>query len=135
MTYLLIFVLAVSINCGAPPNSNVSPATTDVAGDWTGESICTVKNSPCHDEQVIYHITEPDSAGNLKIQADKVVNGTPEDMGTIDCTYDKKASSIECKMKNWVWHFIVDGDKMQGTLNMPDGTLYRRISVTKRTSH
>jgi len=133
MTYLFAFVLAISINCGAAPNSNVSPAATGPAGDWTGESICTVKASACHDERVIYHITEPDSAGNLKIQADKVVNGTPDDMGTFDCTYNKKTSSIECTMKNGVWHFDVNGDKMQGTLKLPDGTLYRRITLTKES--
>lgn len=102
-----------------------------LAGSWSGESICTIRDSPCHDEQVIYHITEPDSAGKLTIQADKVVNGQPEDMGTLDCTFEKAASQITCLMKNGKWEFLVIGNTMKGTLNLPDGRLYRNISLKK----
>jgi hypothetical protein len=27
-------------------------------GTWTGESICQVKNSPCHDEKAIYLVSK-----------------------------------------------------------------------------
>lgn len=102
-----------------------------VAGTWRGESICTVKNSPCHDEQVVYHATEPDGAGKFKIQADKIVNGRPEDMGTLDCTFDSKASKITCPIPKGVFEFVVEGSRMTGTLKLPDGTLFRRISLAK----
>lgn len=102
-----------------------------IAGTWSGTSICTIKDSPCHDEKVIYHITEPDSAGKLKIQADKVVNGQPEDMGTLDCTFDAKASKLTCEMSNGMWEFSITNDKMTGTLKLSDGRLFRNISVTK----
>ncbi|MEP6787217.1 MAG: hypothetical protein ABJB40_02205 [Acidobacteriota bacterium] len=104
---------------------------TDIAGTWTGTSLCITKDSPCHDESVIYHITKPDSEGKLKIQADKVVNGRPEDMGTLDCVFDSSNSKLTCQMKNGSWEFAVTGNKMEGTLRLPDGKLYRRISVTK----
>ena len=103
----------------------------NIAGTWSGTSICTIKDSPCHDENVVYHITEPDSAGNLKIDADKIVNGQPEEMGTLDCTLDAKASKVTCPLRDWKWEFNIAGDKMTGTLKMPDGKLYRNISVTK----
>lgn len=102
-----------------------------LAGSWSGESICTIRDSPCHDEQVIYHITEPDSAGMLTIQADKLVNGQPEEMGTFECTIDKAASLITCPMKNGKWEFVVTGNTIKGTLKLPDGRLYRNISVKK----
>lgn len=104
---------------------------SSIAGTWSGTSICTIKDSPCHDENVVYHITEPDAAGNLKINADKIVNGKPEEMGTLDCTLDAKASKLTCPFKDWKWEFSIAGDKMTGTLKMPDGKLYRNISVTK----
>jgi hypothetical protein len=106
-------------------------ATLSLAGNWAGESICTIKDSPCHDEKVIYHVTEPNAKGDLKIQADKIVNGPPEDMGTLDCTFDQKASTVTCPMKNGEWKFSVKDDTMIGTLTLPDGRLYRRINVRK----
>ncbi len=102
-----------------------------LAGSWSGESICTIRDSPCHDEQVIYHISEPDSAGKLNIQADKVVNGQPEEMGTLNCIYDKPASQITCQMGNGKWEFTVTGNTMKGTLKLPDGRLFRNVSVKK----
>jgi hypothetical protein len=125
---LIAVVFAISQSCTA-----ASLASDGIAGDWTGESICTVKNSPCHDEHVIYHISEPDPNGKLKIDADKIVNGKPEFMGTIDCTFDKKASTLVCPMNNGLWEFSVSGTKMEGTLKLSDGTLFRRINVAKKS--
>jgi hypothetical protein len=31
---------------------------TLLIGTWKGTSICQVKNSPCHDENVVYHISK-----------------------------------------------------------------------------
>ena len=101
------------------------------AGIWTGTSLCTIKDSPCHDERVVYHITEPDAGGSLKIQADKIIDGKAEDMGTLDCTYAKADMTIVCEMKNGVWKFKVQGKRMDGTLTLSDKRLYRNISVKK----
>ncbi|MFM9903026.1 MAG: hypothetical protein ACKVQJ_00475 [Pyrinomonadaceae bacterium] len=102
-----------------------------IAGTWSGTSICTIKDSPCHDENVIYHITEPDPAGRLQIQADKIVNGKPDDMGTLDCTFDAKSSTITCLIDKGKFEFKVTGDKMSGTLVLTDGRLFRNINLTK----
>ena len=119
---LLLFIVSCS---GRPVN------TSGPGGNWTGESICTIKDSPCHDEQVIYTVTEPDKAGKLQIQADKVVNGQPQDMGTLDCVFDAKASTVVCQMPQGKWEFTIAGDKMTGTLTVTDGRLFRRISVAR----
>jgi hypothetical protein len=100
-----------------------------IAGDWKGESICTIKTSPCHDEQVIYHISEPDAGGKFTIRADKLVNGQPESMGDLDCTFH--APEVKCLSRGATWAFTVSGNKMTGTLTLADGRLYRRVSVTK----
>jgi len=123
---LIIAAFAVSQACTA-----ASSSPDEIAGNWTGESICTVKPSACHDEHVIYHISEPDSNGKLKIDADKVVNGKPESMGTIDCTIDKKASTLTCPINSGLFEFSISGKKMEGTLKLKDGTLFRRINVAK----
>jgi len=133
MAYVLTVLLAISINCGSISNAGVPSTETGPAGTWTGESICMVKDSPCHDEKVIYHITEPDASGKLQIQADKVVNGKAEGMGTLDCSFDKKSSAITCSMKNGLWEFSVNGNKIEGTLKHPDGSIFRRVNLTKGT--
>lgn len=133
--YLLTVKVKGNAPAGQPVESveliDVEDASRGLAGDWTGQSLCTIKASPCRDENVVYHVTEPNSAGKLIIQADKIVNGQPDNMGTLDCIFDPKMSSIICQMKNGKWEFKVAGDKMAGTLTLPDGRLFRNVSVTK----
>jgi hypothetical protein len=125
-----VFMAGVAA-CGANSSPAPMPDEGKLAGNWVGESICQIKDSPCHDEKVIYHLTEPDTAGKLSIQADKIVDGKPEDMGTLDCTYRKDVHQVRCEMAQGVWEFTVSGKEMAGTLTLPDKRLYRKISVTK----
>lgn len=117
-SWAVIFTVAASADSGS-------------AGDWRGESVCTVKGSPCHDEHALYHVEEPDSMGKLKIQMDKIVDGKPEIMGTVNCDYDNATATITCNTQRGVWKFNVTGNKMAGTLVLADGQLYRRITLTK----
>jgi hypothetical protein len=98
-----------------------------VVGTWEGESICTVRPSPCHDEHVVYEIVDNKK---LTLSADKVVNGQRENMGAFDCTFDGK--DLRCPMKNGLWDFAVLGSELNGTLKLPDGTLYRKIHVVRK---
>jgi hypothetical protein len=102
-----------------------------IEGKWHGTSICTIRDSPCHDEQVVYVVSKPDSSGRHKIQMDKIVNGQRELMGTLDCVYDQTASVTVCDMQKGVWRFTVTNTKMVGTLTLADGRLYRNISVSR----
>lgn len=106
-------------------------AKDKLKGNWVGESTCTVRPSPCNDEHVIYRVSEPNEAGDLKIQMDKIVGGKPEVMGTLDCKFDKAASTISCPMSRVTWDYLVRGNQMTGTLKLTDGTVYRKISVKK----
>ena len=54
-----------------------------IEGIWKGTSLCQVKPSACHDENVVYHISKK-SANVYTIQANKIVNGAEVDMGTFD---------------------------------------------------
>ena len=119
---LAIAVCALSVLAQAP---------NDLTGNWEGESLCTVPNSPCHNEHVVYRISRDKTApGNYTIGADKIVNGKPEFMGDLHCRYDLPKSSLKC-LKPGIWDFTIAGDKMTGTLKLDDGTLYRKISVKK----
>jgi len=109
-----------------------------VLGDWYGESKCTVPNSPCHDEVVVYHLSRvKDAPGRVHWSADKIVNGKSENMGELDMDYDAAKHEMSATFKaprtrgDNVWWFKIDGDKMTGTL-MSEGQLYRKVAASRK---
>src|SRR5579863_5799898 len=65
-----------------------------VLGSWEGESKCTVADSPCHDEHVLYQIAgDKKDPWQLNLDGYKIVDGAPEFMGTLTCTYQSKVST------------------------------------------
>jgi hypothetical protein len=122
--------------------ANVPQAAKDakeVLGTWEGESICTIPDSPCKNEHVIYEIAEDEkSAGGLKTDAYKVVGGEKQFMGTLACGYDASAKTMKCTFtgngrKN-EWEFHVRGTSMDGTLVLDeDRKLYRKVCVKRKS--
>jgi len=102
-----------------------------LAGNWSGNSICQVKDSPCRDEQVVYHISKGSDPAHWKVAADKIVAGKAIDMGEGTFTYDQKTAQLRAEDQGRVWLFTVKGNTMSGTLTMPDKTIYRRVSLKK----
>ncbi len=110
-------------------------------GDWVGESVCTGVAAACRDEKVVYHIRQPpDAGGNVEIDADKIVDGKPVNMGTIRVKYDAEKRTLRGDFENprykGVWEFSIKGDVMDGTLTLlPENKVARRISVKKDAAH
>src|SRR5262249_12687846 len=102
-----------------------------LAGNWSGESLCQAKNSPCQDEKVVYHISQSREPGKVKVSADKIVDGKVINMGTLDFTYDKRDGTLVNETSGRVWKFTVKGNTMQGALTLPDKTIYRRVTLNK----
>ena len=105
-----------------------------VLGSWEGDSKCTVPNSPCHDEQVLYQIAEDKKDPfQLNLDAYKIVDGAPDFMGTLACRFTSKTGALSCTSSNKDkddWEFLVMGDTMTGRLTIDQGkTLYRRIKL------
>lgn len=100
----------------------------DVLGEWEGKSMCQVSRSACHDEDVVYHITELPS-GKFSWKADKIIAGKCETMGVLACTFGNK--TLVCRVDKGTWTFHVDGTRMTGTLRLTDGTLYRSVDVKR----
>ena len=71
----------------------------------------------------------------MSIDADKIVDGTPQFMGTIVCQYHADQATLSCTgntPKQDDWQFQISGDTMTGTLTIgPEKQLYRRITVRK----
>lgn len=133
----MTFVVTMFGNTASPARQD-SVKTTDLApdelqliGTWIGESICQVKNSPCHDEKAIYRISKAKEAGKVTIDLGKIVDGKAESMVVLDFKYEKKNKKLVCTYKHGVWEFTVNGDQMTGTLTTPDKVVYRRVSLKK----
>jgi hypothetical protein len=107
---------------------------SSLLGDWRGDSICVVRESACHDEDSLYHVTKiAGKPGWVSLKLDKIVDGKPVTMGTTDCTYDAAKRLLTCQFPRGAFHFSVQLDKMIGTMHLTDGTLWRKISLKKAT--
>jgi len=104
-----------------------------VLGTWKGSSLCTVRPSPCRDEVAFYTITESATTkGVIVWKADKIVDGQRVEMGVLECSYSAPEHTLTCNMPNkGVWELHVSGNRMTGTLKLPDGTLYRKVNVKR----
>lgn len=123
----------------AVAQSNPSRNISEILGTWEGESKCTVPDSPCHNEHVIYELAaDKNPSSHLKLDAYKVVNGERQFMGTLRCEYDAAKKVLSCTIRGKdfdVWEYTLSGDTLKGTLMLDSGkTLYRRISVKKAST-
>ena len=109
-----------------------SASAQSFEGVWKGTSLCQVKNSPCHDEIVVYHISKNSSGKSYEMNANKIVNGKEEEMGALSFTYDDKQKVFVCvdSVHNAKWEFKITGNTMKGTL-LYKGDLFRVVDVKK----
>jgi hypothetical protein len=131
---LLLSVLALSTSVWARGTS-----AKDVIGSWEGDSKCTVPDSPCHDEHVLLQITaDKTDPWQLKLDAYKIVDGSPDFMGTLTCKFHGSVSAMSCTgntSQQDDWEFRIAGDTMTGRLTIGGGkTLYRRITLHKSSA-
>ncbi len=126
---LVLAVVAVAASA-APTVSNGSP--TLLAGTWTGRSLCVTDRPACTDETVRYRIAlaKPDGAA-LTVDADKLVEGTFEPMGSFDCAFEPTRQLLRCSAPYGTWLFRWDGDRLVGSLTHKEQGLFRLIQVTR----
>ncbi len=103
-----------------------------IEGIWKGTSLCQVKNSSCHDEIVVYHISKDSTGKSYEVIANKIVDGKEDYMGTLIFTYDAQQKILVSvdSVRDARWEFKLTGNAMKGTL-MYKGDLYRVIDVKK----
>ena len=143
---LLVPLTLPCLAAGAQGGAGKPPAT--LVGTWRGTSICRPVGKPaCHDEIAVYHFrvdstVAADSAAKserLVWQANKVVKGAEEEMGTMSCTYDRAAGVLTCPMRDWRWEFRAAsapaGDSLIGTLSNPAGVVWRDVRTTRVRRH
>ena len=130
MRRALTILIFCSIATVAAPASDKA-----VIGSWEGDSKCTVPSSPCHDEHVLFQISaDKKDPFQLNLDAYKMVEGSPEFMGTLACHYESKVGALSCTSSTQEkddWEFHVTGDTMAGRLLVDGKTLYRRITLRR----
>ena len=123
MRSFLLFLAIVSLAFAQP---------SGIAGSWSGESLCATGAASCHDEKVVYSIQ--DVAGRTDvviIRADKIVEGKAVTMGSGPWQYDRSRHTLQWKLPRQTWLLTIDGNKITGTLTMQDGTVFRRMALSR----
>jgi hypothetical protein len=105
-------------------------AQITIVGVWRGHSVCTDKNSACHDEVNVYRFAAVAGKPNsFTVTASKVVDGKEIVMGSGEWKFDEKKRVLETEKPPI--RMTIDGKKMEGALSLADGTVYRRIYLEK----
>jgi hypothetical protein len=125
---VLIFITLLAFH---PNQAQTVTALIDtlLPGTWKGTSICQVKNSPCHDEIVVYHISKDKGVDSFYFNASKIVNGVEVQMGILPFVYNKRTNQVTSTAYG-SWTFNIEGAMLEGTLFF-HGDLYRKIKVYK----
>ncbi|MBZ5530165.1 MAG: hypothetical protein LAO20_01920 [Acidobacteriia bacterium] len=130
----LLEAIRAKLSGGAKPVASSggadSASTRAALGDWRGTSLCLVKPSACHDEEALYHV-RADKSGKLQVEADKIVDGKPVNMGAIDCSYDAAKKLLHCEWEFGVLDLALQGDRLEGSMFLPDKTRWREIKLKK----
>ena len=121
----------------AAAQSGSSRDNAEILGAWEGESKCTLPDSPCHDEHVIYEISaDKNVSSDLKMDGYKVVNGERVFMGTLRCEFEARKKTLSCTSRGKEaddGEYTLSGDTLEGTLTINGKTRYRKI-VTKKVT-
>jgi hypothetical protein len=136
--FILICILNVNIIYAFPKQIKTIGRTsaklqedTLIAGDWSGMSICQIKNSGCQDEQAYYHIAKTKNPLIYQVTGYKIVKNDSLNMGTLDFNYDKPGHSLSCTTKNGIFTLVINGKNIDGELRTLDKILFRKILLKR----
>ena len=130
MRYRLVHLAAI-LGCVLAHRVSAQAAPADPIGTWRGTSLCQVRPSACHDEQVVYRISRTSTRDSLALDGRKIVNGVEEEMGVLGCTFDAPAGRLTCPIPVGVWRFTIRGDSLVGELRVRDGTRVRDVRTAR----
>jgi hypothetical protein len=100
-----------------------------LVGDWKGDSICKIRPGICHDEKALYRVKKGDAADHYAIDVYKIIDSEPQQIGSVACTYAASKHELSCATP--ILHLVLQGKSLKGTMNLPDGTVARQISLKK----
>ncbi len=106
-------------------------ARPDPLGTWRGTSVCQVRPSACHDENVVFRIARTAASDTLALDGRKIVNAVEVEMGVLSCRLDAASARLTCPIRGAVWQFAVRGDSLVGELRLADGTKVREVRTRR----
>ena len=122
----LLFSLILCLACNSnQAQTGVLKIDTLLIDTWKGSSICQIKNSACHDETVVYHISKNKGADTFYINGYRIVDGAEVEMGILPFVYNKNTNQLTSTAFG-IWTFNVEGAKLEGTLFV-HGDLFRKL--------
>jgi hypothetical protein len=132
---VLLFVMLA----GSKPTDPASAekAVARFKGTWKGKSTCVGDRPACKDETVVYRFVPfVGSTWQLRLLADKIIEGKRVPMGALLFAYDDTTRGLRCDFKrgttHGVWMFIVEGDSLKGELIvLPDGEKARDVRARR----
>jgi hypothetical protein len=131
-------VMALATPCLVWSGPEDHPAS-ELVGTWRGTSVCTdrVAAPACKDEVIVYEFSAGTSAGTVRWQADKVVNGERQSMGDpLDMAYDRGDGCWRTEFKSprvhIVWCLRPNGAKLDGSAwLLPGKETVRKVEAKK----
>jgi hypothetical protein len=129
---LLLMILSIFPPSQSPFYSSVlTAADASFTGVWKGDSVCQIKDSPCHDEASAYHVSKDAEPNSFQMNMNKVVDGKEVTMGIVNCKVGSVTGSYVCRLNDfatWTWH--LNKDVLDGELQYR-GQLYRKIHLIR----
>jgi hypothetical protein len=99
VTIVLLIIFSI-----APLSQNVlhsvvtSAEVPSFVGVWKGDSVCQIKDSPCHDEASVYYVSKGAESSSFQMKMNKMVDGKEETMGNVNCKAGSDNRSYVCRL-------------------------------------
>lgn len=131
MVALLVIFSVLPLSPTGFHSSVIGGDNASFAGVWKGDSVCQIKDSPCHDEASVYYVSKGAESSSFQMKMNKVVAGKEETMGTVNCKAGSDTGSYICRLNDpstWTW--LLTKDVLDGELQYR-GQLYRKIHLIR----
>jgi len=128
------FVASLTLTANAQSASVLS--ADDIAGTWSGESVCVGNRRSCKTETVVYRF-DPVRGNStlLTLFADKVVKGKRVPMYKLEFQYDEDKRTLFCESSGFTrgtWQYKVFRDLIEGTARVLEPKPVERRVTVKR---
>src|SRR5438445_10017519 len=94
---LLLLIFSILALSPIPSRSTVGEGQSFI-GIWKGDSVCQMRDSPCHDEASVYYVSKGSEADTFQMKMNKIVEGKEQTLGTVNCKADSSTASYVCRL-------------------------------------
>jgi len=127
------WLAATSVSASTGVTGQTTP--TALAGTWTGTSTCIGNRPACKNETVVYRfVPVADHPEQVRLLADKIVDGKRVPMGALVFEYDTRTGELSSQFTrgntHGIWSYTVAGETTTGKLVvLPERSIGRDVKV------